>query len=259
MKNQTPKRLVAASALAAVFAVTAPVGADNVGQISTAKRISRQTVVLIDPQGRPGVMPANSDTTVQVGDILTFVIQFTPVPNGATRGLGGYVTDYIPRNTEVVGARLVDKDGNTIAPKRGGYASDGVGPRGDGTFVNATIPAGLDEVQYSFTATWLDADVDGDLDLFVGNGHPDLTTLAVGDPDPDVTDRLHRNEGDGTFTEVAALAGLDLASTTFSATTSDLDRDGVPDLVVSCFKQHNKVFVGRFTSLDGGAQKADVV
>jgi uncharacterized repeat protein (TIGR01451 family) len=120
---------------------SSPSFADNVGQISTAKRISRQTVVLIDPQGRPGVAPANTDTTVQVGDILTFVIQFTPVPNGATRGLGGYVTDYIPRNTEVVGARLVDKDGNTVAPHRGGYASDGVGPRGDGTFVN-NLPQG---------------------------------------------------------------------------------------------------------------------
>src|SRR3972149_6485827 len=98
--------------------------ADGVAQVLTAKRISRQTIVLIDPQGRPGVVGAGTDTTVMPGDILTFIIRFTPVPNLATRGLGGYITDYIPRNTEVVGARLVDANGNTLPPHRGGLAQD---------------------------------------------------------------------------------------------------------------------------------------
>ncbi len=139
MNSITVRFLLAA---AMVLASSSGLHADNVGQISTAKRISRQTVVLIDPQGRPGVMPATTDTTVQPGDILTFVIRFTPVPNGATRGLGGYVTDYIPRNTEVVGARLVDAAGSTISPRRGGFGSDGVGPRGDGNFTPSTLPQG---------------------------------------------------------------------------------------------------------------------
>lgn len=105
--------------------------ADSVAQVATAKRISRQTVSLIDPQGRPAVAPGSAGNTLaRVGDVLTFTIQFTPVPNGAFRGMGGYITDYIPPNTEVVGARIVDRNGNTVPPHRGGLACDGYGPRG---------------------------------------------------------------------------------------------------------------------------------
>jgi len=78
-----------------------------------APRAGRETVVIIDPQGGTGTV-GNTDVAVSPGDILTFRIRFTPVPNGATRGLGGYITDYIPQNTEVVGARIVDADGNTV-------------------------------------------------------------------------------------------------------------------------------------------------
>ncbi|MFT5357005.1 MAG: putative repeat protein (TIGR01451 family)/MYXO-CTERM domain-containing protein [Polyangiales bacterium] len=107
--------------------------ADSVAQIATAVRISRGTARLIDPQGRPGMVGMGTDTAVRPGDILTFTAAFTPVPNGGVRGLGGYVTVYIPRNTEVVGARIVDSSGRTVAPHRGGLAADGTGPRGNTT------------------------------------------------------------------------------------------------------------------------------
>ena len=152
--------------------------ADSVAQVQTAKRISRSTVVLIDPQGRPGMVPGNSDTAAEVGDILTFVIQFTPVPNGSTRGLGGYVTDYIPRNTEVVGARIVDRDGNTVPPHRGGLSADGVGPRGPGDFTN--LPEGSLSQLYADTGIFFSTDplttrvpdgsVDGEAFLSLFNG-----------------------------------------------------------------------------------------
>jgi len=103
--------------------------ADSVGQIATGVRISRTTAALLDPQGRPGAPEMGTDTAARPGDILTFVAHFTPVPNGGARGLGGYVTVYIPRNTEVVAARIIDRDGNTVAPRRGGFSADGLGPR----------------------------------------------------------------------------------------------------------------------------------
>ena len=131
--NRTP-RLLPLLFLVVVLSGPGQSRADSVAQIQTAKRISRSTAILLDPQGRPGTVPGGSDTTVRVGDILTFVIQFTPVPNGATRGLGGYITDYIPRNTEVVGARMIDRDGNTVFPHRGGLGPDGVGDRGPNTY-----------------------------------------------------------------------------------------------------------------------------
>ena len=132
MKNAIRSLLLGAAASAAVL-VSGDARGDSVAQVATAKRISRQTVALIDPQGRP-VPGGGVNTLAKVGDVLTFIIQFTPVPNGAFRGLGGYITDYIPPNTEVVGARIVDRNGNTVSPHRGGLSCDGYGPRGKGTW-----------------------------------------------------------------------------------------------------------------------------
>lgn len=118
-----------------VTAAAVDARADSVAQVATAKRISRQTVALIDPQGKPvDAGGGGGNSLVKVGDVLTFVIQFTPVPNGAYRGLGGYITDYVPPNTEVVGARIIDRFGNTVAPHRGGLSCDGYGPRGSGSW-----------------------------------------------------------------------------------------------------------------------------
>src|SRR4051812_38301832 len=114
-----------------VLLLAATAHADSGAQGATAKRISRQTVALIDPQGRPAADPgATGSTLARVGGILTFTIQFTPGPNGAFRGMGCSITDYIPPNTEVVSARIVDRNGNTVPPHRGGLACDGYGPRG---------------------------------------------------------------------------------------------------------------------------------
>ncbi len=104
--------------------------AHSVAQVQTAKRISQATVVALDPQGNPTPGGMGTDTKAKVGDVLTYIIQFTPVPNNASRGAGGYITEYVPPNTEVVGARIVDKNGKTIAPKRGPQMDDGWGPRG---------------------------------------------------------------------------------------------------------------------------------
>jgi uncharacterized repeat protein (TIGR01451 family) len=85
----------------------------SVAQVMTTKRIA-------DPE---------SIATVNTGDILTFIIQVTPFPNNATQGAGAYITEYIPGNTEVVGARLIDEDGHTVMPHRGPRMNDGYGPR----------------------------------------------------------------------------------------------------------------------------------
>ena len=175
------------------------------------------------------------------GKLVDVGAQMTPTqPNG-------FSLEYPGGSPWGVVAGDYDGDGSVdLFYPCGGFNTDSpnalMRAEGDGTFTNRTAEAGLVEVQISYTAAWLDHDRDGDLDLYVGNGHPDLSKVYVGAPAPDVTDRLYRNNGDAAFTEVGAAAGLDLASTSFSCATTDLDRDGLPDLVVSCFKQFNKVF-----------------
>jgi hypothetical protein len=69
----------------------------------------------------------------------------------------------------------------------------------------------------SFTNAWADYDGDLDPDLFVGFG---------GTPN-----RLYRNDK-GTFTDVAAEAGVADARATLAAAWGDFDADGDPDLLV---------------------------
>lgn len=157
--TRTARRIATACALAAVVGVLPALGAraDSVAQISTGVRISRATAGLIDPQGRPGGSASGTDTAVRPGDVLTFVVHFTPVPNGGIRGLGGYVTVYIPRNTEVVGARIVDGAGNTVAPHRGGFASDGLGPRGANNYTSPLVEGSLSQL-YADTGIFYSTD-----------------------------------------------------------------------------------------------------
>ncbi|MDX2031453.1 MAG: FG-GAP-like repeat-containing protein [Blastocatellia bacterium] len=87
---------------------------------------------------------------------------------------------------------------------------------GDGAFVEATAQFGLSGgyPAWAAAAAWVDIDHDGDLDLYVGN-FADLSRWpTAGDaavfPDdfPGEENRLFRNNGNGSFAETTAQAGL---------------------------------------------------
>src|SRR5262249_19067283 len=86
---------------------------------------------------------------------------------------------------------------------------------GDGSFSDVTKQSGLptDYKSWAMTAAWVDADHDGDLDLFVGN-FADLSQFPAKEqaifPDDFAGEenKLFRNNGNGTFTDITAQAGL---------------------------------------------------
>lgn len=158
MRRRTPERIVALLAILSLFVYQRPSQAHSVAQVQTAKRIARSTVVLLDPQGNPGGGGAGTDTVLQVGDIITFIFQFTPVPNNATRGAGGYITEYVPPNTEVVGARIIDRDGNTVAPHRGPQMDEGWGPRGNRNYGSVGLQPGSMSQVYADTGIFFSTD-----------------------------------------------------------------------------------------------------
>jgi hypothetical protein len=105
---------------------------------------------------------------------------------------------------------------------------------GDGTFEDVTFAAGLAEPAYpTQNAAWADYDNDGDVDLFVGNEY-DPFTLA--------SSQLYRNNGDGTFTDVAAEAGVTNDRYAKGSSWGDYDNDGWPDLYVSNMSHLNRLY-----------------
>lgn len=97
---------------------------------------------------------------------------------------------------------------------------------GDGTFTDVTKEAGVDFWGPGFTATWVDYDLDGNLDLFVANNVGGLF-------DRKTRNRLFHNNGDGTFTEVGEEVGLHTPWPTIGASWGDINNDGYPDLLTS--------------------------
>jgi len=92
----------------------------------------------------------------------------------------------------------------------------------DGTFSDVSVGSGLDECVNSFGVAVGDYNNDGLDDLYV-------TRLGfyVGDS------LLYRNNGDGTFTDVTAQAGVSCWGPSFSAQWVDYDCDGNLDLFVA--------------------------
>ncbi|WP_419226885.1 FG-GAP-like repeat-containing protein [Alteromonas sp. OM2203] len=135
---------------------------------------------------------------------------------------------------------------------------------GDGTFTDITDISGVGYNGGSTTATFADYDRDGDLDFFVATYRPADLAAEIGTPKLEMkdgtisvpenlksaielfetkkglsvrqlgeADLLYRNNGDSTFTEVAKNAGISGGYWGLSASFSDIDNDGWPDLYVT--------------------------
>ena len=92
--------------------------------------------------------------------------------------------------------------------------------KGDGTFEDVTERAGLAEPLNTDTAQFIDFDNDGHLDLFVACERQPI--------------RLYRNNGNGTFTDVAERAGLAGHRGVWKGCAwLDYDNDGFPDLFLN--------------------------
>jgi enediyne biosynthesis protein E4 len=79
---------------------------------------------------------------------------------------------------------------------------------------------------------FFDYDHDDWLDIFVPGG-----SRIEGDP-PGATNRLYRNNRDGTFTDVTKKAGLERVTWTSGVCIGDYDNDGHDDLFLSCWGQN---------------------
>jgi enediyne biosynthesis protein E4 len=103
--------------------------------------------------------------------------------------------------------------------------------------IHPVVYGGVDRKDYIIEVVgcgvaFLDYDNDGWLDAFVLSG-----TRLDGDP-AGATNRLYRNNRDGTFTDVTQTAGLVRAGWASAVTVGDYDNDGYDDLFVTYYGQN---------------------
>jgi hypothetical protein len=118
--------------------------------------------------------------------------------------------------------------------KNGQHPNSLLRNNGNGTFTDVTFDAGLGGVHLpTHSASWGDYDNDGDLDLYVGNE----SSAAIAAPS-----QLFRNNGDGTFTDVAVQAGVRNDRYAKGVIWGDYDSDRRLDLYVSNYKGANRLY-----------------
>ena len=143
--------------------------------------------------------------------------------DGITGGLNLVQADY-------------DNDGDTdVLVLRGGWFKEGgmlpnslLQNQGDGTFKDVTRSSGILSFFPTQTATWCDIDLDGWLDLVIGNEGAAM--------------ELFHNNGDGTFKETGIQAGLSPQVFAKGVTAGDYDNDGRIDLFVSVLGGANLLY-----------------
>jgi len=111
-----------------------------------------------------------------------------------------------------------------------------------GLFVQVDPGSDLTDSLFTENAIWLDYDRDGYLDLYVTSRHASETYAPR-------ANRLLRNQGDDTFTDQTAVAGLDIlfdpvgGGSTGGLAAGDFNDDGWPDLYVGVFGYSNRLFL----------------
>ena len=130
---------------------------------------------------------------------------------------------------------------------------------GQGRFEDVTAATGVGDPGYSTAAAFLDLDADEDLDLFVVNyvrwdlsverdcfiGGV-LTYCPPANYNAPAADRLYRNNGDGTFTDISVETGLSRTfGTGLGVVSADFDGNGLPDVFVANDMMVNRLWINR--------------
>jgi enediyne biosynthesis protein E4 len=220
---------------------------------------------------------ANGDGALDV-----YCVQSGPMPVGAA----AVRTEDMPRNRLFLGDGRGKLRDATAAARDAAHAGYGMGAAagdadgdgdvdlyvaslgpdayfvgaGDGSFAEATGPAGLGDERWNVAPLFFDSDQDGDLDLYVtgyveidlehptwcGDRRPGWRSYCHPDNYAGIADRMYRNRGDGTFADETEAAGLaDNLGKGLGVIACDLDDDGDLELFIANDSTGNKLWVNQ--------------
>ena len=192
------------------------------------------------------------------------------LPSGAKPTNRLYRNNHNGTFTEVTGKAGLRRSGWASSVCAGDYDNDGYDDlfitywgqnvlyrnNGNSTFTDVTQKAGLSSTltRWGSGCTFVDYDRDGKLDLFVAN-YLKFDIASAPEPGkganctwkgvavncgpkglPTDTNLLYHNNGNGTFTDVSEASGIAKVQGRYSmtATTTDFNNDGWPDIYVAC-------------------------
>lgn len=120
---------------------------------------------------------------------------------------------------------------------------------GNGTFSDVTQEAGMLAFFPTQTATWADFDNDGWLDVFIG---------AESTAENYHYSKLYMNNKNGTFKEVASVAGVGIADFVKGVTSGDYNNDGLTDIFISTLTGNKFLFKNEGLQTTGTVHFKDV-
>ncbi len=112
------------------------------------------------------------------------------------------------------------------------YRNDGAGNLNFDISLMPTLAVGG-----NYQSQWSDLDNDGDIDMYLAKCRGGA---AVGDPQR--INLFYKNNGNGTFTESGAAAGINDGAQSWSSAIEDYDNDGDMDILLSNISDTNKLY-----------------
>ena len=130
---------------------------------------------------------------------------------------------------------------------------------GDGTFSDVSKSSGTDHRSWSVSASFVDVNRDGWLDLYVGNyiryslgnntqcfGASGALDYCMPEAHQPLQDRLYINRGDGTFVDASVASGIAREyGPALGVSTADFNRDGWMDIYVANDGKENQLWLNK--------------
>jgi len=124
------------------------------------------------------------------------------------------------------------------------------------SFIEKAADYGIADTGYATQSVFFDADLDGDLDLYIlnhGNEREKVNTPLPEEKGAAESDKFYVNNGNGSFSDISEKAGISDMAYGLGIAVSDVNSDGLPDIfVANDFIANDKLYInqGNLTFID---------